>query len=82
MKNVPPELHDELRRRATDSGRTVGEVVLDAIRRDLRRRSTEEWVERMRTLPLSGPRPTREQVHEIWEDARPDRRFADDDDGR
>ncbi len=79
VRNVPPEIHEELRRRAALEHKTLGEVVLDAIRRDLRARTTDEWLERMRALASVGTRPTREQVHEVWQEARGDRRFEGDD---
>lgn len=46
VKNVEPELHDQLRRRAADEGLTISEYVLELIRRDLRRPPRRAWLER------------------------------------
>jgi hypothetical protein len=81
VKNVPPELHDELRRRAAVEGKTVGDVILEAIRRDLRKSEMSEWLARVAELRPDPP-VTRDQVHAAWEEARIDRRFEGDDDGR
>jgi hypothetical protein len=45
MKNVPDDLHDELRRRAGRSGMTVRDYVIALIARDQRRPTVEEWLE-------------------------------------
>ena len=50
VKNVDPELHDALRERASHDGKTMSEYVLDLIRRDLRKPSRQEWIERVRRL--------------------------------
>jgi antitoxin FitA len=50
VKNVEPELHDALRQRASHDGKTMSEYVLDLIRRDLRKPSRQEWIERVRRL--------------------------------
>jgi hypothetical protein len=62
---VPEVLHEELRRRAAAQGKTVGEVILEAIRRDLRRQSMREWLDRVSSLPQPDPPPTREHMAEI-----------------
>lgn len=46
VKNVPPELHRKLRREAKRQGRTVRDLVLEAVRRELER---YEFVVRLRT---------------------------------
>ena len=50
VKNVEPGLHDALRERALHDGKTMSEYVLDLIRRDLRKPSRQEWIERVRRL--------------------------------
>lgn len=72
MKNVPPELHDELRRRAASEGKTVGEVILEALRRDMRQRTMHEWLDDLARRPRPDPAPTREQVDQIMSEARHD----------
>ena len=74
VKNVPEELHDELRRRAAETGKTVGEIVLDAIRRELRTETVREWAERVSNIPLTGPRPTRAQIRAAHQAAKRDQR--------
>ena len=81
VKNVPPELHDELRRRAAAEGKTVGEVILESLRRDLRKQDMHEWLERIAALRPDPPL-SRDEVHAIWAEARAERRFEDDDDRR
>jgi plasmid stability protein len=55
VKNVPEPLHQKLRRCAKRRGQTVGEVVLEAVRREL---SHEEFVARMRRRrPVDLGRP-------------------------
>ena len=48
VKNVPPALHERLRRHARVRNRTIGEVVLAAVEHELERR---EWAERFATRP-------------------------------
>lgn len=50
VKNVPPELHECLRRHARASRRTISEVVLDAVERELAR---QEWLERFAGRPAT-----------------------------
>jgi plasmid stability protein len=76
VKNVPEELHEELRRRAAAEGKTVGEVILDALRRELRKRDMQDSLERIAELRPDPP-VTREQVHAAWEEARAERKFDD-----
>lgn len=51
VKHVDPELHDELRRRAAEAGTTLGDYVLEILRRDLRRPSRAAWLAAVRELP-------------------------------
>ncbi|MDE0219408.1 MAG: hypothetical protein OXJ90_09070 [Spirochaetaceae bacterium] len=48
VKNVPPELHERLRRHSRASRRTMSEVVLDAVERELAR---QEWQGRFAGRP-------------------------------
>jgi plasmid stability protein len=75
VKNVPEDLHEALRERAAAEGKTLGEVILEALRRDLRRQTMRAWLDRVAATPRPWPRPTREQVDGIlrgmdedWED--------------
>ena len=51
MKNLEPEIHEQLRQRVADEGLTISEYVLDLIRRDLRRPSRREWLDTVTQLP-------------------------------
>ena len=43
VKNIPPDLHDAIRRRAAEQGLTVSDYVLELVRRDLAVPSQREW---------------------------------------
>lgn len=47
VKNVPDDVHRELRRRAAAEGTTVGHYVLEVLRRDLALPSRQEWLARV-----------------------------------
>jgi predicted transcriptional regulator len=50
IKHVPEELHERLRRVAADSRRTLSEIMLEAIERELARR---EWQQQFAQRPES-----------------------------
>ena len=80
VKNVPPELHDELRRLAAAEGKTVGEVILESLRRDLRRQTMREWLDRVAERTKDIPKISRAEMQEIIEES--DREmWGDHDDG-
>ncbi len=54
MKNVPDDLHQELRRRSRRSGMTVRDYVIALIARDQSRPTLEEWLEE-----VAGDAPVR-----------------------
>jgi antitoxin FitA len=43
IKNIPPDLHDAIRRRAAEQGLTVSDYILELVRRDLAVPSQREW---------------------------------------
>ena len=51
VKNVDEETHELLRQRAAAAGVTLGEYVLELIRKDLRKPTRAEWLARVRSLP-------------------------------
>ncbi len=51
VKNLEPEVHEQLRQRVAEEGVTISEYVLDLIRRDLRRPSRREWLDTVTHLP-------------------------------
>ena len=69
VKNVPADLHDELRRRAAAEGKTVGEFILEALRRDLRRQSLRTWLDGVHA-ERPGPALSRDQVLQTVRESR------------
>lgn len=70
VKNVPEDLHEALRARAKAEGRTVGEVILDALRRDLRTQDSRDWLDHLASIPRPARRPSRDDVHAAWDEVR------------
>lgn len=69
IKDVPNELHAELRRRAEEQGRSVRDYVLDLLRRDQQRPTRQEWLGRVRQLaPTDLGAPVVESLHEDREE--------------
>jgi plasmid stability protein len=79
VKNVPDDIHEALRARAKAEGTTVGEVILEAIRRDLRKQEMRDWLVRLEAHRPDPPL-TREQTREIMREVRAEM-WGDDDDG-
>ena len=51
VKNIPDDIHDALRQRATLVGVTISDYVLALIRADLQRPARTEWLRPLRALP-------------------------------
>jgi hypothetical protein len=51
VKNLPPELHRELLRRADRAGMTIRDYVIALIQRDQRRPTFDEWLEEVASDP-------------------------------
>ena len=51
IKNVPDDLHDELRRRADLRGLTLRDYVLDLLRRETSRPDLDEWLDDLASRP-------------------------------
>lgn len=69
VKNVPPQMHSELRRRAEQDGMTIRDYVLKLIERDQRLPSRRDWLERVAALePVSVSRSAAEVVREAREE--------------
>ena len=51
VKHVDEETHELLRQRAAAAGMSLGQYVLELIRKDLRKPSRAEWLTRLRALP-------------------------------
>jgi hypothetical protein len=55
VKQVPDEVHDAVRRRASAQGMTIGEYVLSLLREDLAMPTQSEWFARVaRRKPVRG----------------------------
>jgi hypothetical protein len=55
VKNVPEDLSKRLHRLAEQDGRSIREVVLDAVRRELDRRSFAERLRKRASVKLKTP---------------------------
>ena len=51
IRNVDPDLHDQLRRRVDDQGVTISDYLLGLIRRDLQRPARGSWLSATAQLP-------------------------------
>lgn len=69
IKNVPEELHDAIRSRAAQEGKTVSEYMLDLAKRDLRKPTVQEWVARVRSgwgeEPVHGDFDTADLIRQL-----------------
>jgi hypothetical protein len=54
VKNVDADTHELIRQRASDAGMTLGEYVLELIRKDLRRPTQAAWLDRVGSRPSFG----------------------------
>ena len=71
VKNVPPELHEALRRRAAEEGVDLQVYVLQALQRDLATPSRRLWLRRLGRQPITPDLPPATQ---ILDEVRADRR--------
>ena len=51
VRNVADDMHEELRRRASQLGVSISEYLLELIRRDLRRPARSQWLDEVARLP-------------------------------
>jgi hypothetical protein len=69
VKNVPPAMHGELRRRASQEGLTIRDYVLKLIERDQRLPSKADWLDRVAELePVSVSQSAAEMIREAREE--------------
>lgn len=69
VKNVPPAMHGELRRRADQEGLTIRDYVLKLIERDQRLPSKTDWLDRVAELePVSVSQSAAEVIREAREE--------------
>jgi plasmid stability protein len=55
IKDLPEDMHAELRRRAAAQGTSVRALLLDLIRRELERPSPQDWLARLESLDRVEP---------------------------
>lgn len=58
IRNVPTEVHRELKSRAARAGRTLSDYLLDELRRSLERPTRDELLERLSTRTPVRVRPS------------------------
>lgn len=69
VKNVPPAVHGELRRRAEQEGLTIRDYVLKLIERDQRLPSRTDWLARVAELePVAVSQSAAEVIREAREE--------------
>jgi hypothetical protein len=69
VKNVPPTVHGELRRRAEQEGLTIRDYVLKLIERDQRLPSKTDWLARVAELePVAVSQSAAEVIREAREE--------------
>lgn len=71
VKNVPPELHEELRRRAAEEGIDLQDYLLRVLRNDVSVPTQRQWLARLRQQPQATGLPP---AAEILDETRADRR--------
>jgi hypothetical protein len=69
VKNVPPAMHGELRRRASQEGLTIRDYVLKLIERDQRLPSKTDWLDRVAELePVAVSQSAADVIREAREE--------------
>jgi hypothetical protein len=69
VKNVPPAMHRELRRRAQQEGSTIRDYVMQLIERDQRLPSKRDWLDRVAELePVAVSQSAADVVREAREE--------------
>jgi plasmid stability protein len=58
VRNVPEDLHRQLKARAAGQGRTLSDYVLDELRVAANRPTMSEWLAAVETLPTPAQPPT------------------------
>ena len=61
VKNVPQELHDQLRHIAELQKCSIGDVIVEAITREIRRRSHTQWLDEVFAHPSGLTSTARER---------------------
>jgi plasmid stability protein len=69
IKNLPEEMHDELRRRAAEEGVSLRDYVIGLIQRDLVKPSKKDWFKKLDERPRTVlDRPVADYIREDREE--------------
>ena len=69
IKNLPDDVHDELRRRAAEQGLSLRDYVVRLIRNDLAKPSAKEWLAALDELPRTKlDRPVADYIRQDREE--------------
>ena len=72
VKNVPQELHDQLREIAELQKCTIGEVILEAIKQEINRQKHTQWLDEVLSHP-TGLKSTPEERQAFIDELRAER---------
>ncbi|MDP4928459.1 MAG: hypothetical protein NWQ72_01605 [Ilumatobacteraceae bacterium] len=72
VKNVPQELHDQLREIAELQKCTIGDVILEAIKQEIRRQKHTQWLDEVFAHP-TGLKSTAEERQAFIDELRAER---------
>jgi len=72
VKNVPQELHDQLREIAELQKCTIGDVILEAIKQEIDRRKQTAWFDEVLSHP-TGAMPTAKERQDFLDELRQER---------
>ena len=72
VKNVPQELHDQLREIAELQKCTIGDVILEAIKQEINRQKHTQWLDEVFAHP-SGLKSTPEERQAFIDELRAER---------
>ena len=72
VKNVPQELHDQLREIAERQKCTIGDVILEAIKQEINRQKHTQWLEEVFAHP-TGLKSTPEERQAFIDELRAER---------
>ena len=72
VKNVPQELHDQLREIAERQKCTIGDVILEAIKQEINRQKHTQWLDEVFAHP-TGLKSTPEERHAFIDALRAER---------
>ena len=72
VKNVPQELHDQLREIAELQKCTIGDVILEAIKQEIRRQKHTQWLDEVFAHP-TGLKSTPEERQAFIDELRAER---------